>query len=64
MILSQFTALEMTVASYVIAIKRAGMVLAVLFGHFFFKEKHLRERLAGALLMTAGVILLSLQGGP
>jgi drug/metabolite transporter (DMT)-like permease len=64
MILSQFTALEMTVASYVIAIKRAGMVLAVVFGHFFFKEKHLRERLAGALLMTAGVILLSLQSGP
>lgn len=64
MILSQFTALEMTVASYVIAIKRAGMVLAVVFGHLFFREKHLRERLAGALLMTAGVILLSLQSGP
>ena len=64
MILSQFTAIELTVASYVIAIKRAGMVLAVVFGYFFFKEKHLRARLTGAALMTAGVVVLSLQGGP
>ncbi|MFH1690609.1 MAG: DMT family transporter [Candidatus Eisenbacteria bacterium] len=64
MILSQFTAIEMTVASYVIAIKRAGMVLSVVFGYFFFKERHPRARLTGALLMTAGVIVLSLQGGP
>ena len=64
MILSQFTAIEMTVASYVIAVKRAGMVLSVLFGYFFFKEKHLRARLTGALLMTVGVIVLSLQSAP
>ena len=60
MILSQFTAIAMTVASYVIAIKRAGMVLSVVLGYFFFKEKHLRARLTGAVLMTAGVIVLSL----
>lgn len=59
MILSQFSAIEMTVASYVIAVKRAGMVLSVVFGYFFFKEKHLRARLAGAVLMTLGVALLS-----
>ena len=64
MILSQFAALEMTVASYVIAVKRAGMVLSVVFGYFFFKEKHLRARLTGAMLMTAGVMVLSLQGTP
>jgi drug/metabolite transporter (DMT)-like permease len=64
MILSQFAALELTVASYVIAVKRAGMVLSVVFGYFFFKEKHLRARLAGAFLMTAGVAVLSVQGVP
>jgi len=64
MILSQFAALEMTVASYVIAIKRAGMILSVVFGYFFFKEKHLRARLTGAMLMMAGVVVLSLQSGP
>jgi len=39
-------------------------VLSVLFGYAFFKEKHLQVRLAGAMLMMAGVIVLSLQGGP
>lgn len=64
MILSQFTAIELTMASYVIAIKRAGMVLAVVFGYLFFKEKHLRARLTGAMLMATGVVVLSLQGSP
>ncbi len=64
MILSQFTAIELTMASYVIAIKRAGMVLAVVFGYLFFKEKHLRARLTGAVLMATGVVVLSLQGSP
>jgi drug/metabolite transporter (DMT)-like permease len=59
MILSQFAAIELTVASYVIAVKRAGMVLSVVFGYFFFREKHLRARLAGSVLMTLGVALLS-----
>jgi len=63
MVLSQFTAIEMTVASYVIAIKRAGMVLSVVFGYVFFKERHLRARLTGAVLMTAGVFVLSLHNG-
>lgn len=60
MILSQLSAIELAMASYVIAIKRAGAVVAVLFGYLFFKERHLRARLAGAILMTLGVILISL----
>jgi drug/metabolite transporter (DMT)-like permease len=59
MILSQFAAIEMTVASYVISVKRAGMVLSVVFGYVFFKERHVRPRLAGSSLMAAGVALLS-----
>lgn len=62
MILSQFSAIELTVASYVISIKRAGMVLSVVFGYVFFKERHLRPRLAGASLMAIGVAVLSFQG--
>jgi drug/metabolite transporter (DMT)-like permease len=61
MILSQFTAIELTLASYVIAIKRAGMVLSVVFGYLFFKERHLRARLTGAALMTVGVVVLALR---
>ncbi|MCK4510902.1 EamA family transporter [bacterium] len=61
MILSQFIAIELTLASYVIAIKRAGMVLSVVFGYLFFKERHLRARLTGAMLMTMGVVVLALR---
>lgn len=60
MILSQLAAIQLTLASYVIAIKRSGMILSVVLGHLLFKEKHLRARLAGALLMTVGVVVLSL----
>jgi len=59
MILCQLTAIEFTVASYVIAIKRAGMVLSVALGAIFFKEKRLGTRLLGAALMTLGVTLIS-----
>jgi drug/metabolite transporter (DMT)-like permease len=60
MILAQMFAIELTLVSYVIAIKRAGAVVAVLFGSIFFKEEHLRTRLLGAVLMTAGVVLILL----
>jgi drug/metabolite transporter (DMT)-like permease len=60
MILAQMTAIQMTIASYVIAIKRSGMVVSVLLGYLFFKERHLRTRFAGAALMTLGVVVLSL----
>jgi len=60
MILAQFTAIQLTLASYVIAIKRAGLVVSVILGYIFFKERHVRARLAGAFLMTVGVVLISL----
>jgi drug/metabolite transporter (DMT)-like permease len=56
---AQMTAIELTLASYVISIKRAGMIVSVVLGYLFFGEKHLRVRLVGALLMTVGVLLLS-----
>jgi len=60
MILAQMMAIEMTLASYVIAIKRAGMVVGVLLGYYVFKERNLRFRLVGAALMSAGVIVIAL----
>jgi drug/metabolite transporter (DMT)-like permease len=55
----QFTALPMLNAAYVIAIKRAGMVLGILYGRIFFGERDLAERLLGASVMIAGVILIA-----
>jgi drug/metabolite transporter (DMT)-like permease len=55
MMFFQLAALRSGLISYVIAIKRSGMVFSVLLGYFFFGERHLRIRLAGAALMVAGV---------
>ncbi len=60
MILAQMMAIEMTLASYVIAIKRTGMVVGVALGYFIFKERNLRFRLIGAALMSVGVVVIAL----
>jgi drug/metabolite transporter (DMT)-like permease len=55
---AQMTAIELTLVSYVIAIKRAGMLLSVLFGALFFGERELKRRLIGAGIMSLGVALV------
>ncbi len=57
-ILTQMIAIQLTLVSYVIAIKRAGMLLSVLIGVFCFGEQGLRQRLGGAALMVLGVTLI------
>ncbi len=52
--------LSLLPAAYFVAIKRLSMVISVILGRAFFKEEHFRERMIGSLLMTVGVILLSL----
>lgn len=58
--MTQMTALTMTLVPYVIAVKRTSIVLSVLAGHIFFKEKGLQERLTGVLIMIAGVVFITL----
>ena len=60
MIVSQMTAARLILVSYVIAIKRAGMVFSILLGYLFFGERHLGWRLAAAGLMVIGVCCLVL----
>jgi len=57
-ILTQMLAIKLTLVSYVISIKRSGMLLSVLIGVFCFGERGLRQRLAGAALMAIGVTLV------
>ncbi|UCF80239.1 MAG: EamA family transporter [Acidobacteriota bacterium] len=59
MALLQMHAITLTNVSYVIATKRSGALVAVLFGSLAFREGALASRLAGALLMTAGVWCLA-----
>lgn len=53
-------AVQISLVSYVISIKRTALLLSVGFGYFIFKEKNIKERLLGAALMLAGVVLISL----
>ena len=55
-----YTGLSLLQAAYFISTKRLSILFNVLYGKMFFREDHTRERLIGALLMVAGVILIAL----
>ena len=44
---------------YLIAVKRTSVIMTSLFGFFLFKEKGVKERLAGTILMVLGVFILA-----
>ncbi|MFP4018410.1 MAG: EamA family transporter [Bacteroidales bacterium] len=60
MIVFQMLAVSMTLVAYVISIKRTSAVLSVVLGTVIFKEKGLKERLLGSVIMIAGVVLITL----
>jgi uncharacterized membrane protein len=53
-------ALSLTLVVYVIAIKRTSGMMSVAFGHIFFSELNVRERLLGAAVMFVGVLFIIL----
>ncbi|OGX33743.1 MAG: hypothetical protein A3C36_00565, partial [Omnitrophica WOR_2 bacterium RIFCSPHIGHO2_02_FULL_52_10] len=55
----QMTAITMTLVPYLIAVKRTSVVMSSVFGFMLFKERGMRERLIGVLLMVLGVFLLT-----
>lgn len=57
----QMVALTLAPVAQVIAVKRMSALLCVLFGHFFFQERELGERLAGATIMVTGVVIMSVR---
>lgn len=60
MLLCQFSALQLMDASYVIAFKRAGVIVSILIGALWFKEKDFGRNLTMTLIIVAGVILIAL----
>lgn len=58
LVVSQFFAVDLAQATYVIAVKRSGMVLAVLLGWLLYKEPCGPRRLALSLLVLAGLLLI------
>ena len=59
-IIFQMNAINLALVPYVISIKRTSVVMSVVFGYLFFKEKDLKQRLTGSFLMIIGVLLISL----
>jgi drug/metabolite transporter (DMT)-like permease len=49
-------ALSMTLASYVMGVKRTAGIFSVVLGHFLLREHHLPSKLAGSLIMLVGVL--------
>lgn len=62
MLVLQMEALTLQLASYVLSIKRAGAVIAVLLGYVAFRERGLGPRLAGTVVTLAGASVLVLWG--
>ncbi|MEF8880523.1 MAG: EamA family transporter [Candidatus Nanohaloarchaea archaeon] len=60
-IILQMTALELTLVSYVIAIKRLSIPITIVISYLLLKEKDdFRERIGGSLMMVIGAIIISI----
>jgi len=60
MILSHMVAVSLTQVAYMISVKRLSLLMGVFYGYRMFGEKQAGSRAAGALLMLAGLGLISL----
>jgi drug/metabolite transporter (DMT)-like permease len=56
---AQMTALPLTLAAYVIAVKRTSVLFSVLSGGVVFRERGIGRRLAGAGIMLVGLVLIT-----
>ena len=59
-IITYMFAIQITLVSYVISIKRLSIFFGILIGYFIFKEKNIKPKLAGAFVMIIGVLLITL----
>lgn len=59
-LVANMAAIQLTLVSYLIAIKRLSVFMTLFLGFWIFKEKGCQERSVGALLMVLGAIMISL----
>ena len=58
MIASHMMAISLTSVAYMISLKRTSVLIGIFYGYVLFREQHIRERFAGALIMVAGFVLI------
>jgi drug/metabolite transporter (DMT)-like permease len=55
---SYFYAISMVNVAYMIAVKRTSLLISAVYGFLLFRERNIRERLIGAVLMFAGFVVV------
>ncbi len=58
MIASHMIAISLTKVAYMISVKRTSLIIGIIYGYLLFKEKNIRERISGALLMFIGFVMI------
>lgn len=58
MIASHMIAISLTKVAYMISLKRTSLIIGIIYGYFLFKEKNIKERFSGALLMFIGFVMI------
>lgn len=56
--ISHMIAISLAKVAYVISVKRMSLIIGILYGYLFFKERQIGERLIGASLMFIGFIMV------
>jgi uncharacterized membrane protein len=56
----QMNAIKLALVAYVISVKRTSAIMSVLLGYFIFREKGIKERLIGVMVMVTGVMFIAL----
>lgn len=57
---SYFLALDLTLAVYVVSVKRMSIPFAIILGFLFFREKNIVRHLTAGLIMVAGILLIAI----
>ncbi|GJQ57616.1 MAG: DMT family transporter [Candidatus Scalindua sp. AMX11] len=60
MMLTHLKAISLVEVSYMISVKRMSLLLGVVYGTLFFKERNIKERFLGSATMILGIVLISL----
>jgi drug/metabolite transporter (DMT)-like permease len=55
-------AISLTKAAYMISVKRLSILFSVITGGALFKEKNIKIRLLGAILMLLGAVIITIKG--
>ena len=55
-----FIGISLMPVAYYISVKRLSVVLNVVFGRVFFKEKNIKSRLLASVIMVGGIVLIAL----